>query len=55
MLTLLQNAALLPSDALLVQLGRRTFSLSLDQVKSPEEVRPVSIEPAQVKLSIMQD
>ena len=42
-------------DALLVQLGRRTFSLSLDQVKSPEEVRAVSIEPAQVKLSIMQD
>ena len=42
-------------DALLVQLGRRTFSLSLDQVKSPEEIRPVSIEPAQVKLSIMQE
>ena len=42
-------------DALLVQLGRRTFSLSLDQVKSPEEVRAVSIEPAQVKLSIKQD
>lgn len=42
-------------DALLVQLGRRTFSLNLDQVKSPEEVRPVSIEPAQVKLSIMQE
>ena len=42
-------------DALLVQLGRRTFSLNLDQVKSPEEVRPVSIDPAQVKLSIMQE
>ena len=42
-------------DALLVQLGRRTFSLSLDQVRSPDRVRPVSIEPARVKLSIMQD
>ena len=42
-------------DALLVQLGRRTFSLSLDQVRSPDQVRPVSIEPARVKLSIMQD
>ena len=42
-------------DALLVQLGRRTFSLSLDQVRSPEEVRPVSIEPARIKLSVMQD
>lgn len=42
-------------DALLVQLGRRTFSLSLDQVKSPDEVRAVSIDPARVKLSISQD
>ena len=42
-------------DALLVQLGRRTFSLSLDQVKSPEQIRAVSMEPAKVKLSIKQD
>jgi len=42
-------------DALLVQLGRRTFALNLDQVKSPDQVRAVSIDPARVKLSIQQD
>ena len=39
-------------DALLVQLGRRTFTLELDQVESPEGIRALSVEPAKVRLSV---
>jgi len=39
-------------DALLVKLGRRTFSLSLDDVKVPDGLRAVSIEPAKVRLRV---
>ncbi len=39
-------------DALLVQLGRRTFELSLEQVQHPERVRPLAISPPKVRLSV---
>ena len=39
-------------DALLVQLGRRTFTLELDQVESPEGIHALSVEPAKVRLSV---
>ena len=39
-------------DALLVKLGRRTFSLSLDDVEVPDGLRAVSIEPAKVRLRV---
>ena len=39
-------------DALLVQLGRRTFTLELDQVESPDGIRALSVEPAKVRLSV---
>ena len=39
-------------DALLVQLGRRTFALELDQIESPEGIHALSVEPAKVKISV---
>jgi hypothetical protein len=39
-------------DALLVQLGRRTFTLSLDQVEAPERLQAVALDPGKVKLSV---
>jgi len=39
-------------DALLVQLGRRTFALGLDQIESPEGIHALSVEPAKVKISV---
>lgn len=39
-------------DALLVQLGRRTFALELDQVESPEGIRALSLDPARVRVSV---
>jgi len=39
-------------DALLVQLGRRTFALELDQIQSPEGIHALSVEPAKVKISV---
>ena len=39
-------------DALLVKLGRRTFTLSVDQVHAPDGLRPVGIDPSKVKLSV---
>lgn len=38
-------------DALLAQLGRRTFAVSLDQVRSPESIRAVRLAPTKVRLS----
>lgn len=42
-------------DALLVQLGRRTFEIGPDQVEHPESVTPVSVDPARVKLNVVQN
>jgi uncharacterized protein (TIGR00159 family) len=39
-------------DALLVKLGRRTFSISLDQVQAPDSLRVIAIDPNKVKLSV---
>jgi hypothetical protein len=39
-------------DALLVQLGRRTFTLELDQIQSPEGIHALSVEPDKVRLSV---
>jgi diadenylate cyclase len=39
-------------DALLVQLGRRTFQISEDQVEHPENLSVVSVEPTSVKLYV---
>jgi uncharacterized protein (TIGR00159 family) len=39
-------------DALLVQLGRRTFAIEEGQVEHPPELRIVDMEPAKVKLQI---
>ena len=39
-------------DALLVELGRRTFALTPDQVHHPETLRVTSLSPKQVKLSV---
>jgi uncharacterized protein (TIGR00159 family) len=39
-------------DALLAQLGRRTFELSLGNVQHPSRVDPVAIEPGKVRISV---
>jgi hypothetical protein len=39
-------------DALLVELGRRTFEVSPSQVQHPEDVEVLEVKPAQVKLSV---
>jgi diadenylate cyclase len=39
-------------DALLVQLGRRTFELSPDQVQGAAHLHAMSIDPGKVKLSV---
>lgn len=40
-------------DALLAQLGRRTFEIGPAQVRHPEEWTPLRVEPARVKLSVI--
>lgn len=40
-------------DALLAQLGRRTFEIGPDQVRHPDPWTPVHVEPGRVKLSIV--
>jgi len=40
-------------DALLAQLGRRTFDVGPEQIRHPEFWEPVHIEPPRVKLSIV--
>jgi len=40
-------------DALLAQLGRRTFEVGPDQIRHPDLWEPVHIEPSRVKLSIV--
>jgi uncharacterized protein (TIGR00159 family) len=40
-------------DALLAQLGRRTFDLEAGDVRHPEGWRPLAIEPDRVKLSLV--
>jgi len=39
-------------DALLVQLGRRTFQVSLGNVDHPARVEPVGVDPGKVKISV---
>lgn len=39
-------------DAFLVQLGRRTFDLSLSRVDHPASVEVISLEPARVRLNV---
>ncbi len=39
-------------DAILVQLGRRTFQLSTDQVEAPDGLAVVGVEPRKVRLSV---
>ena len=39
-------------DALLAQLGRRTFALELDQIVSPEGIRALSLDPSKVRVSV---
>jgi hypothetical protein len=39
-------------DALLVELGRRTFEVSPDHVQHPEGVEVLEVKPTQVKLSV---
>lgn len=41
-------------DALLVQLGRRTFRLEPEQLTLPPDLEVLSIEPRQVRLSVVQ-
>jgi len=53
-LALQQDKLSIKVDALLVQLGRRTFDVGPDQVEHPESVTPVSVAPARVKLNIVQ-
>jgi len=40
-------------DALLVQLGRRTFRIEADQIDHPKELEVVSVAPAKVKLKVV--
>jgi len=40
-------------DALLAQLGRRTFDVDAGDVRHPEGWRPLQIEPDRVKLSLV--
>jgi uncharacterized protein (TIGR00159 family) len=42
-------------DALLVQLGRRTFTLSQDDVDHPPEMRVLGLEPTRVRLSVSRE
>jgi hypothetical protein len=52
----LQQAKLaLQVDALLVQLGRRTFDVGPEHVKHPEGVTPLRVTPARIKLNVVQD
>ena len=42
----------LPIDALLVQLGRRTFEVAPSQVQHPNGLRVLEVDPARVRLSV---
>jgi hypothetical protein len=42
-------------DAMLVELGRRSFAISRENVVHPQQVEVVGVEPATVKLSLRQD
>ena len=42
----------LPIDALLVQLGRRTFEVAPNQVDHPRGLRVLDVEPGRVRLSV---
>ncbi len=39
-------------DALLVQLGRRTFTISAEQVEHPEGLRVLDVEPGRIRLMV---
>jgi uncharacterized protein (TIGR00159 family) len=54
-LALQQDKLSIKVDALLVQLGRRTFDVGPEQVEHPDSVTPVSVAPARVKLNVVQD
>lgn len=54
-LALQQDKLSIKVDALLVQLGRRTFDVGPDQVEHPESVTPVSVDPPRVKLNLVQN
>lgn len=53
-LALQQDKLSIKVDALLVQLGRRTFDVGPEQVEHPASVTPVSVAPARVKLNVVQ-
>lgn len=51
----LQQAKLsLRVDALLVQLGRRSFDVGPAQVRHPEGLTPISVNPSKIKLNVIQ-
>jgi uncharacterized protein (TIGR00159 family) len=54
-LAMQQDKLSIKVDALLVQLGRRTFEVGPEQVEHPDSVTPVSVAPARVKLNVVQD
>lgn len=54
-LALQQDKLSIKVDALLVQLGRRTFDVGPEQVEHPDSVTPVSVAPARVKLNVVQN
>jgi uncharacterized protein (TIGR00159 family) len=39
-------------DVFLAQLGRRTFQIGIDQVRSPETIRAIGIEPERVRIVV---
>ncbi len=49
------NAVRIRIDALLVQLGRRTFQIDPEQVERPEGFRVLRTEPAKVRLSVRRE
>ncbi len=53
-LALQQAKISLRVDALLVQLGRRSFDVGPDQVRHPEGMTPISVNPPKIKLNVVQ-
>ena len=41
-------------DALLVQLGRRTFDVGTEQVQHPEDLTPLRVNPGRIRLNVVQ-
>jgi hypothetical protein len=41
-------------DALLVQLGRRTFDVGPEHVQHPEDLTPLRVTPVRIKLNVVQ-